>query len=593
MAGMVRGFSAASRVALYVDGDPTSFWSVQNFGPGGNKTLGEYYTIAPGAPLPLERFVLRLPPLPLADVYGEPFGNYVPHHGELSGSATASSNLYPPKREYRPLDQVLGMVRDNLAAPIEMAFPLQYFRYVRWRTFPDAVSRIGDFIIFKLAYAELELYGRGFAGESGFETQVVDLGRPAILGEVTFATSRWRRQEGSWVDVTTADGGRARRWQAGELVATPDAQVDIGIRLKVGRTADPRSFTTYSDFGELVETDFASWQSLKPRELWEPEFVGWQGPVFDSKMWTGWSGHLIEGRRVALTPGRYFQAKIEMTSSRPTDVVRLDSLRIEILPLLSPTLVGELATSDNAGTLSDFAEVPVGTPVDLTFALRAGFGDSGEGGFDAIRIATSSPEFGRLNMGPPLRQVLLDPDQVRADSTSLTLFLPERVVRDADLQIRFRTVLYTLSARVHAEVFNRDRPELSQFIDEGDATALLGTDRMVIAAADKLPGPLADLALDPLMITPNGDRRNDEVAVSYTLFGLQETDVQVGFYTLSGRRVRQLSAPGQGSGPHSHLAWDGRDETGELVPPGLYLCQVATTTSQGRFAASRPVAVAY
>ena len=46
-------------------------------------------------------------------------------------------------------------------------------------------------------------------------------------------------------------------------------------------------------------------------------------------------------------------------------------------------------------------------------------------------------------MGPPLRDVLLDPDQVRADSTSLTLFLPEPVVRDADLQIRFRTVLYT------------------------------------------------------------------------------------------------------------------------------------------------------
>ena len=59
------------------------------------------------------------------------------------------------------------------------------------------------------------------------------------------------------------------------------------------------------------------------------------------------------------------------------------------------------------------------------------------------------------------------------------------------------------------------------------------------------------------------------------------------------RRVRQLSAPGQRSGPHSHLTWDGRDETGELVPPGLYLCQVATTTSQGRFTASRPVAVAY
>ena len=161
----------------------------------------------------------------------------------------------------------------------------------------------------------------------------------------------------------------------------PDAEVDIGVRLRTGRSADVHSFSTYDDVGELVETDLATWQSLKPRQPWDPEFVGWQGPVFDSEMWTGWSGHLIEGGRVALSPGRYFQAQVEMTSRRPTDVVRLDSLRIEILPLLSPTLVGELAPSDNAGTLSDFAQVPVGTPVDLTFALRAGFEDPGEGGF--------------------------------------------------------------------------------------------------------------------------------------------------------------------------------------------------------------------
>ena len=34
--------------SVMVDGDPTTFWSQENFGPGGCKMQQEFYTIAPG-----------------------------------------------------------------------------------------------------------------------------------------------------------------------------------------------------------------------------------------------------------------------------------------------------------------------------------------------------------------------------------------------------------------------------------------------------------------------------------------------------------------------------------------------------------------
>ena len=113
----------------YVDGDVNTFQWVTNFGPGGNKTSNEFYTIDPGAPLPLERFVLRLPPAVATDLFGEPWENYVPRQGELSASLlgeqipTEDKGQFTHNTRYIPLDKVLSRIEGNLVAPIEITFP--------------------------------------------------------------------------------------------------------------------------------------------------------------------------------------------------------------------------------------------------------------------------------------------------------------------------------------------------------------------------------------------------------------------------------------------------------------------------------------
>ena len=398
-------------IETYVDGDPTTFNWFLNFGPGCNKTASEFYTIDVGASVPVTGFRLVEPPEtetdpsgnPWAEGYsptdrfGEPWANYIPKHGEFSGALDPAPIAIEGEDEhicslvYKPLEFVLGGVEQNLVAPIEFTFPRQYLRFFRWRTFPENTRTVGGqtassvLSIAKIAYAEFELYGDGFAAESRFRSHVVDLGRTATLGAVTVGVSKWRREG----DV---------------LVEAPDADAGLSIRVKTGSTPDPRQYHTYNDQSEYVEISGEEFSQLKVRaNPQDPQWVGWQGPVTEDRTnWTPWSGMIKDsGIQVGLRSGQYFTVEVKMESGTPADMVRLDSLSIEVSPLLASRLVGELALADDA-LFPAMPEIPVGEEVVISYAISAGV-EPGSDGFDALHIATpSQPRFLSLMAGNPL-----------------------------------------------------------------------------------------------------------------------------------------------------------------------------------------------
>ena len=63
-------------------------------------------------------------------------------------------------------------------------------------------------------------------------------------------------------------------------------------------------------------------------------------------------------------------------------------------------------------------------------------------------------------------------------------------------------------------------------------------------------------------------------------------------YALNGRRIAHLEKGLQDSGPRQ-LFWDGRDEAGQLLPPGLYLLSVALQTQLAQAKQLRPLGIAY
>ena len=88
-----------------------------------------------------------------------------------------------------------------------------------------------------------------------------------------------------------------------------------------------------------------------------------------------------------------------------------------------------------------------------------------------------------------------------------------------------------------------------------------------------------------------GGTLSSETDISFDLTG--PADVTVRVYNASGRLERVIArdtpmAPGRNS-----LAWDGRDDGGALVPPGIYLYRIEVESETERGVAAGTVAVVY
>ena len=68
--------------------------------------------------------------------------------------------------------------------------------------------------------------------------------------------------------------------------------------------------------------------------------------------------------------------------------------------------------------------------------------------------------------------------------------------------------------------------------------------------------------------------------------------VKLKVFDLTGTRRAELPLARLGSGPHS-VSWDGTDDRGKLLAPGLYVLRLDVSTDDATFKASRVVSIAY
>lgn len=560
-----RGFSLN-----YIDGDPTTYTVYIDW--GGWRLQNEFDTLDFGVPIPLDRFVFY-PPEGTESATGEPFRpNFILKKFELSGSNDAVAIQQEQGEDYHPLEVMLAQVDNNFAAVTEVRFPLQYLRFLRFKAFGEGTGN--QEILKRMANAEMEVYGRGFAPQVTYESKAVDLGQDFNVGRVVFGVSRWRREEG-------------------ELVPAPDARASASAEIKTGRDDTPLAFFGYNDQGEHVEVPQAEYKTLRPRVYsWDPPAVGWRGPFTeDQQNWSFWSVPLRQSAAPGVPSGRYFQLRVRLETQAFWEYARVESLAVEFFPLLADRVVGEVALVAEPSPAGGVAQVEGGEPAELVYALRPQFAGSSRPGFDAVRILTpSQPQFRGLELGEP--PAVAEPDSVRAQAGGLIVYLPRRIVSETALRIRLGAVLYVGSAKLEGEVFDRAAPALAQQIDEGNAVEELGTNRLqVLAFGPSLDRVLGRVAIRPPVLTPNQDGHHDLVQIAYTLFGVESAEVEVEFYTLGGEQVRCLVAQ-QEAGPQA-IEWDGRDEAGRTVAPGLYLCRVRAQTDRGTAASLGLIPVVY
>ena len=355
-------------------------------------------------------------------------------------------------------------------------------------------------------------------------------------------------------------------------------------------------------------------------------------------------------------PRKFLQVRVNISSEAPFKTAHLRSLRIELAPPLALELAGELALLSDEGATRIPSDLDVQTsdytpprnvdplaPQQFAYFIRAATPDPTDAtvrdGFDEVLVV--APRAVRLT-GVRLGQVaisqapsFLNPEEVLTSATTTKFhraFAPgdDGVFRSEDglvldrmatgedsiwvrfpfslnadlptgqhalIEVQFESQSFREGIEFASFVRSSDSDEgVFQRVDTGDkdATELVDSSTARISLMN-LPGSLIQDVGMASVFTPNGDGVNDQLLVHFVLLKIQEErPLEVAFYDLSGHLVGrgQSSATGGKVGTQAFV-WDGRDMGGQVVPPGLYLCQIKVEADDRDSELTRLVHVVY
>jgi hypothetical protein len=448
-------------------------------------------------------------------------------------------------KEGRPEYEVLRRLEVTMEPVVDIGFSLQLVRFIKLRILASNPFEI----------AELEVYGQGFVPRASYLSKFIEFQNPVNFGNLTLRVEKWGEEMGK------------------------EAEVSAVLQVRNGTDDTPLVYYSIDvDTREEKEISEDDWYKLFPEEAPGVVIIR-RGPIrYDSEHWSIWSEPLrIDATGTSLLPldflpgpRRYFQFRILFTGSS-TEIIRVNSLSVQHSPALADSCVGEVALLGQPDPPRGVTTTPTGVEATFTYDVRAEF-DSQLNGFDGIRIETPGrPDSIRLEMGNPLIEVM--PDSMEVEDTGLELyFRSDRVTPGNNRPIRVS--------------FKTTPP-----IIPGDASQEVNTSSLQVFGS--LEEPLSYLEMSPNPITPHGDGRNDETEIAYGIvYLLEKVTVSVGIYDLSGSKVKTVFSERLGSGRYTE-AWDGRNDQGNLVPPGIYLCKVSVDTRAKTFSRLKTVAVVY
>ncbi|NKB70275.1 MAG: hypothetical protein GKR89_24660 [Candidatus Latescibacteria bacterium] len=553
-----------------IDGDPFTVIRLINVcaGCGGRDHL---YTFDFGFPLPVSR-VRFYPPDRGIDEAGGLIKQRFPRAYEVSGALTPEDFLLVGEEtSYHTLDKVLAQTFVNDDRVIDLQFEPQLFRFLRI-----------SFNLVTQSYllGEIEVFGEGFPPVTSYRTVVADLGEPVNFGRVFYKFSKFRQELGS-----------------SEVVADPDAPISLVLSTRTGKDETPKKYHVITEILTEEEVDLAAYNRAPESSIRLGARPGDKGSVQeDEANWSAWSTpYRFSGEQIRSPDGRrFYQLDFRMESQEVGVFGRIDSIAIEYSPLLVEEIVGEVGVVDGVG-LTDFAQAPVGVDTTFVYDLKAQFGAGGRLGFDTIRLTTlDEAEFVKLEIGEPLQEIA--PDSVRQEADGLAVFFPSnkvsRTTGSERLRLTYRTSLLSFTTHFLGEISELGSQNLPQSVEPGDANPELVSNDIRVFAENRTIDVLAGFQLSSPVVTPNGDGANDTVDIDLTLLGVELTNMEVGVYGLDGTLVRSLVDEVRSRGQYVE-SWDGLDEGGAAVSPGVYLLRVNLDTDRDQFEQIRLISVAY
>lgn len=513
--------TVAGNPGVMFDGDLVSAWRVSPLAKGstgGRQTTGDY-RIDLGATYWMDTVWLLGEPLGIPPRLRNTYANFLAYQLLYSdGSLAPDGSLTWQELAAVPADPKNLLDRRNFRhtfAPVAA----RYLRLYYPTSEGDAI--IGGSIDSKGArydglglVGEFQVYGEGYPARVRLQSPVIDLGQG------------WNITDLSWQARVQAGAGLRVRSRSGDQVVDETRYYD-----KQGKELTQRK--------------------------WEKLIESFRGPKVVSLQpggdWSLWSeAYTASGSPFrSPSPRRYFQLEIELLADQPQASAVLEELRVHYVRPLARQALGEIAPQ----------QVRPGERQAFTYFLQPRFA-AGDQGFDQVAVEAPVPlEFTGARLGD--RDL---PVEVLATEAGLRLHLPAPLRREDLLELHFDATLYQ-PARF--QVF-MEQGTLRQQVDPGDAAPLRGgaTDVVSLPVGGQL---LEHLEVAPAVFTPNGDGVNDELRLGFDVLKLlSPRPLRAWVADLQGRPRRQLAQSG-GLAGHYQLGWDGRDEQGRLLPPGIYL----------------------
>jgi gliding motility-associated-like protein len=448
-----------------------------------------------------------------------------------SGNHSVNVNWVTPGDERL---SILKNEQENLDVVVELNFPTRSVRWLTFQPFPEASWEV----------AEFEVYGGGFVRESVLITQILDFGKPVNWGKI--------------------------RW-SGDF----PAGTHIEVHTRTGNTTDPNLYFNKDANGNTVSTTKEEWGKIN--------FLVQLPSVYDTANWTFWSPpyDFEAGRSDPSLPaeewkdgtpiisegvGRYIQLTIRLFGTFE-EAPRLDQIAIQF---------GENPVAREVVAEIWPIEVASFEPTLFTYVVKPTF-EVDDTGFDHLEILTHT----RVDHIQSIKVdgVEVDTTRFRPDiqDDRLVVALPLLVGEDNSLkqvEVVFEALVLRFGTPFTSWVFNsKDQEQIKQRIQPGNATFRFSGD--VLSVISPIGGDLLiDVVATSRIFTPNGDRINDDLILSYKLREVTAArQVALEIYDLGGRLVQKLSSAPSTSGEGQHR-WDGRTSAGELVPPGTYLYQL-------------------
>ena len=306
----------------------------------------------------------------------------------------------------------------------------------------------------------------------------------------------------------------------------------------------------------------------------------------DETAWSDWSEEIVDSEAFFSVPEpkTLLQYRANLRTEFVDAVPRLDSLAIEFFDTFPVSEARSRVVPNN---------VILGRDTTFTYFLDLAFRDD-DAGVERLIIAMPSLA---SNVQVKLPEGVTEKDMaILGDGLEITFAEPWK--RDGTLEVSFVARLLTGQFVFSTQLFGPGEIDVLN----SEENPLDGSWKVRATSAS---GPLlSKLRLNPRVITPNGDDINDATVVEFTLSRVSEPqDMEISILDLSGRVIRQIEDSLVGGQylrpPVSHDPsdapgyWDGRDDKGDVVPPGIYLVRVRAVLGREEEIRVRPVAVAY